>query len=155
VAQSKFWPELSIENNQYIRREGFQSNIDWDFLFKINVPLFQGGEAIGNVKKAVSEWKKKKLNYSKVRREAELEIKKHYENWLASVSEARSLQEAVKAAEENFRLQKQDYVHNLVSNLDVLEALQELLQTRRDANRAHYEMKQNDWAFQVATGTAP
>ena len=152
VAQSQFWPELSIENNQYIRREGLQSNIDWDLLFKIDVPLFQGGEAIGNVKKAVSGWKKKKLNYSKVRREAELEIKKHYENWLASVSEARSLGEAVKASEENFRLQKEDYSHNLVSNLDVLEALQELLQTRRDANRAHYEMKQHYWAFQVSTG---
>jgi outer membrane protein len=152
VAQSEFWPDLSIEHNQYERREGFQSNLDWDFLFKINVPLFQGGETFGGFKKSVSLWKQEKLNYSLVKRQAELEIKESYQNWKASLEEARSLKEAVQASEENFRLQKEEYAHNLVNNLDVLEALELLHETRRDANRAHYQMKQNYWQLMVAAG---
>jgi len=152
VAQSGFWPEISIQHNQYERREGFQSNLDWDFLFKIDVPLFQGGEAFGGFKKAVSRWKQEKLTYSLVKREAELEIKESYQNWRASLEEVRFLEEAVRAALENFRLQREEYDHNLVGNLDVLQALESLHQTRRDANRVHYEMKENFWKLKVAAG---
>lgn len=152
VAQSEFWPELSIEHTQYERREGVQANIDWDFLFKINVPLLQGGEAIGKFKQAVSKWKKEKLEFSKVRREAVRDIKDSYEKWLASRSESASLQEALKVAEENFRLQREEYAHNLVGNLDVLEALELLHTTRRDANRASYQMKEDYWRLRIAAG---
>ena len=155
VAQSKFWPELSIEHTQYVRREGSQSGLDWDFLFKIDVPLFQGGEAVGKMKEAVSKWKQEKLSYYLAKRQAELDIKESYENWLASFDEAESLQEAVKAAEENFRLQKDEYTHNLVNNLDVLEALESLHQTRRDANRTYYQMKENYWGLRVAVADVP
>ena len=152
VAQSGFWPDLSIEHNQYERREGFQSDLDWDFLFKINIPLFQGGGALGNFKKSLSQWRQEKLNYSRVKREAELDIKENYEYWKASLEESRSLEEAVRAAEENLRLQSGEYARNLVSNLDVLAALESLHTTRRDANLAHYEMKENYWKLKVAAG---
>lgn len=155
VAQSEFWPELSIEHNQYERREGLSSNIDWDLLFKIDVPLLQGGEAIGKVKQAISQWKKEKLTFSKVRREAERDIKDSYEKWFSSQAEYRSLEEAVKAAEENFHLQKEEYTRNLVNNLDVLEALESLYQTRREAVRAYYQMKEDYWRLRIATGEIP
>lgn len=155
VAQSEFWPELSIEHTQYERREGFQSNIDWDFLFKIDIPLLQGGEAIGKVKQAMSQWRQQKLNYSKVKREAELDIKESYDRWLASASEAKALEEALKASEENFRLQNEEYGRNLVSNLDVLDALEELRQAYREASRAHYQMKENYWRLRIAAGEIP
>jgi len=155
VAQSELWPEISIEHNQYERREGFSSNIDWDFLFKVDVPLLQGGSAIGKIKQAVSQWKKEKLNYSLVRREAGRDIKESFEKWRSSKSESGALEEALKAAEENFRLQKEDYTHNLVGNLDVLEALEELQQTRREAIRAHYQMKSDYWRLRIAAGEIP
>jgi len=155
VAQSKFWPELSVEHTQYERREGSQSGIDWDFLFKIDVPLFQGGAAVGGLKKAVSLWKKEKLGFQKTRREAERDIKDSYEKWFSSQAEHRALEEAAQATEENFRLQKDDYAHNLVGNLDVLEALEEFYQTRRDATRAFYQMKENYWRLRIASGEIP
>lgn len=152
VAQSGFWPELSIEHNQYERREGFQSNIDWDFLFKIDIPLFQGGDAWGDFKEARSQWKQAKLTYQLANREAELEVKQAYQAFLSSAEEAKALDEALKAAEENFKLQKEDYERNLVSNLDVLEALRSLFETKRQSNELHYQMKQNYWALQIASG---
>jgi len=152
VEQSSLWPEISVEHNQYIRREGFQSNLDWDFLFKINVPLFRGGETTGKIKQAVSRWKKEKLNHSLAKRQAEFEIKESFQNWISSLDELQALQEAVKASEENFTLQKEEYRRSLVGNLEVLEALESLHETQREANRAHYQMKQNYWGLRVAAG---
>ena len=152
VAQSALWPELSLEHNQYQRREGIQANIHWDLLFKVDVPLFRGGETVGKVKEAVSRWKKEKLAYSLVRRRAKLEIEESYQNWIASLEQTQALKEAVRASEENFRLQKEEYARNLVSNLDVLTALESLYQTRRDANRAYYQMKENYWALRISVG---
>jgi outer membrane protein TolC len=68
------------------------------------------------------------------------------------VEESRALEEAVKASEENFRLQREEYTRNLVSNLEVLEALELFHETRREANQAHYQMKENYWRLKVATG---
>ena len=155
VAQSGFWPEVNLEHNRYNRREGLQSDIDWDLLFTVNVPLFHGGETVGKVKEAISRWKKEKLNYSYARRKAELEVKQAYQSWVSSVEETRALQEAVKASEENFRLQRDDYTHSLVSNLDVLAALESLHRTRLDANRAYFQMKENYWGLQTAAGAGP
>ncbi len=152
VAQSSLWPDISLVNNQYQKRDGFQDPIDWDLLFKINVPLFKGGETLGKIKGARSNWKKAKLSYSLAKRQAELDIKESFQNWMASKDQSKALKEAVKSSEENFTLQKEDYAHNLVNNLDVLSALESLHQARREANQAHYQMKQNYWNLKVAMG---
>jgi len=152
VAQSGLWPEITLDSNLYEKREGFQSGIDWDVLFTIKVPLFKGGETVGEIKQAMSEWKKAKYSYSLAERQAEFEIKEAYEYWVASLQESKLLEDARAASEENFRLQKEDYLRSLVNNLDVLEALESLQDTRREAVRAHYEMKENYWQLAVATG---
>ncbi|MBI4357951.1 MAG: TolC family protein [Candidatus Omnitrophica bacterium] len=151
-AQSDLWPEISLESNRFIKREGFQKDIDWDLLLKFNLPLSRGGETVGNIKQAVSSWKKAKLNHSLARRGAELDIKDAYQNWKTSAEELKAIQAAVDASEKNFDLQKEEYARNLVSNLDVLVALEELYNTRREANRIYYGTKQSYWDLQVARG---
>ena len=151
-AQSTIWPEISLESNRYIKREGFQKDINWDVLFKINIPLSRGGENLGNLKQAISRWKKSKLNYSLTKRQAELNIKESYQTWRASSEEFKALEEAAKASKNNLDIQKEEYAHNLVSNLDVLEALQEFHETRKQANEKYYQMKENFWQLKVAVG---
>ncbi len=152
VAQSDLWPTISLDGNHYEMREGFQSGIDWDVLFKINIPLYRGGTNFGELKEAVSDWKKAKLNYSLVKRRAELEIKEAYDNWRGSVEQDKAFQEAVRAAKENYDIQQDDYSKNLVNNLDVLAALEELFSTSRNAHQTHYIMKQNYWRYKTAIG---
>ncbi|MCM8774921.1 MAG: TolC family protein, partial [Candidatus Omnitrophica bacterium] len=152
VAQSSLWPQMTLDLNQYEKREGFQSGIDWDLLLKIDVPLFRGGENLGNLKEAISDWKKSQYMYSLAKRRAILDIKESYRTWKSSAQRWKALEEAVKASEENYRIQKSEYLRNLVNNLDVLEALESLLRTRREANWVFYQMKENHWRLQVATG---
>ena len=152
VVQSDLWPLVSLDFNRYTERDGFQSDIDWDAVFKINVPLFRGGETVGNIKDAVSAWKQAKLSYSRTRRTAELDIKQAYQNWKTTHERYKALRESVYASEENFRLQKEEYTRNLVNNLDVLQALETLYQANRQANEVYYQSKLTHWQLQVASG---
>ncbi len=152
VAQSGFWPEISVDHTQYERREGFQSNMDWNLFLTFDIPIFKGGETWGLVKEARSQWKQAKFAHALAKRRAELEVKQAYESWFSSLEEYRALEEALKASQENFRLQKEEYNRNLVGNLDVLSALESLFDTRRQTNATRYQMKENYWSLQVAAG---
>jgi len=155
VAQSGLWPNLSLVHNQYVKREGFQSGFDWDLTLSADVPLFRGGENIGNIKEAYSFWKKAKLTYSLVKRQVNLQVKQAFQDWQTSKNRLRALAEAVEASEENYRLQNEDYSRSLVSNLDVLQALEVLHNNKRTANKVRYTLKENFRRLQVAAGEIP
>lgn len=152
AAQSGLWPLVTMQTNRYTHREGFQAGIDWDLTFNVDVPLFSGGENIGKLKDTVAQWKQAKLRYSEAQRRAVLEIQQSYSNWETTLKQSRALDEAVMAADENFRLQTQDYSYSLVSNLDVLDALEQLNNTQRSSNQARYQVKQFFWRLRVAAG---
>lgn len=152
VAQSGFWPTVTFTHNQYTRREGTLSNLDWDTLLKFSVPLFSGTETIGEVKDAIGILKQKKLSFSLAKRQAELDIKQSYQVWLSSKETNDLLMEAVRQAEKNYKVQSEEYTRSLVSNLDVLAALESLQSTRQNQNRVYYIMKQDEAAFRVAIG---
>jgi hypothetical protein len=46
----------------------------------------------------------------------------------------------------------EDYRLNLVNNLDVLQALEDVQHARREMLRAHNEVKRLFWKLRVATG---
>jgi outer membrane protein TolC len=150
VKQSALWPRITLDANHYEKREGFQDGITWDALIKMNVPLYRGGDNIGQVWEAKSNYNKARLNYELVRKRARLELEQAHQSWIASREEHRAFQAAVLAGQENFDYQREDYAHNLVSNLDVLAALEELLAIREEANQVHYAMKTNYWKLQIA-----
>jgi outer membrane protein len=152
VAQSGFWPMITLDHNRYMRREGVLSNLDFDTLIKFDVPLFSGGETIGLVKDSVSVLKQKKLTYTLAKRQAELDIKQSYQIWLSAKETNRLLREAVGDAEKNYATQSEEYTRSLVSNLDVLAALESLQNTRQRQNLTYYVMKQDEAAFRVAIG---
>ncbi len=152
VAQSELWPKLSLDSNLYEKREGFQSGNSWDALFTLTVPLGTGGTTMGKVKDAYSAWKETKISHTLALRTAEREIQDAYDRLQASQERHQSLEKGVSSAQENFNFQKDEYQKHLVSNLDVLEALQSLFETKRGANESFYAAKKNYWQLQVAKG---
>jgi len=153
VKQSAIWPLVTLDANQYERREGFQDGISWDALIKINVPLYRGGDNLGQVLEAKSGYRKAQLNLDLTLKMAMLEIEQTHQDWIASREQHRAYHAAVEASQENFNYQKEDYSKNLVSNLDVLAALEELLNIREEANTTHYTMKINYWKLQIAASS--
>jgi outer membrane protein len=154
-AQSDLWPELTLDSNLYNKRDGSQFNVDWDVLLTLNFPIGKGGTTLGNLKQAISVWKQARHTHSLTKREAVLDIQESYENWMASLNQSKALEQALEASQKSFDLQKKEYSTNLVSNLDVLDALNELYDTSRTANDVYYQMKENYWRLKVAVGEAP
>jgi len=152
IAQSQVWPTVTLDHTQYDRREGFQAPIDWDLLLKVNIPLFQGGEALSKIKAALVDKKKSDLTLSQAERHSQTETKQAYDSLSARLDEYRALEDAVKSAEENYKVQKKDYALALVTNLDVLEALENLNQTRLDYSEVYTELLKDYRRLQVASG---
>ena len=152
IARAKFWPTVNAEGNYYTKRVGNASGVDWDVLLKVDVPIFQGGEAVGASREASAHARQAQLHFDRVQREARLDIQNAYARWHAATTKLAALEKALAAAEDSYRLQVEDYRHSLVNNLEVLQALQTLQDARRDVIHAGYEAKRRYWQLQIAVG---
>ena len=92
------------------------------------------------------------MESSETTRRALMEIRQAYVQWESSYNRVAALKKAVDAAEENYQLQSSDYRVSMVNNLDVLQALAELEDVRRDYIGAVTDMKRFYWNFKVKTG---
>ena len=152
VAQSGFWPTANLGYTKFTHRVGPFADVNWDLLLTMTVPLFSGTQTIGQVKDAVGALKQQKSFFSLAKRQAVLEIKQSYDGWRFSHEEYLAFHKAVDAATESYKLQTEEYRRSLVSNLDVLAALQSLNNTRTSENQAFYQMKLDEARLKVATG---
>ncbi len=152
VAQSGFWPELSLDGNYYTKRVGNAGQVDWDITLSAQVPLFEGGENIGKLKEAQSIRDQEGLRYQEIQRKALLDIRNALTRWESAVRRLEAVEKALAAAEKNYDLQKQDYQINLVSNLEVLQALEETEDMRRDFINIKNEAMRGYWQLKVALG---
>ena len=151
VARAGFWPTVTLDGNVYTKKI-VESSSDWDVTLKVAVPLFQGGNNVGKVREASALAEEAKLTLSETRRKALLEIRQAYSRWESSTRRRDALKKAVDAAQKNYDLQTADYRNNLVNNLDVLQALEDLETTRRDHINAANDVKRFYWQFKVNAG---
>ncbi len=152
IAKSGFWPDVDVEGNSYTKRRGAAEGVDWDILLKVTTPLFQGGETSGKVKEAQALANQAKLQFEKTQRDALRDIKEAYIKAQSAVAKCEALAKTLESAEKNYELQQKDYQRSLVSNLDVLQALQGLQDAKRDFLQVEYEAKRLYWHLKVAAG---
>ncbi|MBI4432269.1 MAG: TolC family protein [Candidatus Omnitrophica bacterium] len=155
VARSGYWPTVSLDGNYYTERVGFQSDIEWDVLLSVDIPIFEGTQVAGKVKEAAAEREAARQNYSKSKRLAQLEIRNAYAAFHFLRRRENLLAQAATASEENYRLNALEYRRNLVNNLDVLDALRTWQNVRLRLNEARYETRKNYWKLQIAAGMIP
>ena len=155
AAKSKFFPAVSLEGDYYTKRVGAYDGIDWDMTLRVEAPVFQGGEYIGNYKIAKSQERQAELQFQQKRRSAVLEIQNAYTKYESSIRRRQALEKAYLAAEKNFNLQSEDYKLNLVNNLDVLTAIEDWQGTRRIFIASKNESKRSYWQFKLTIGEIP
>lgn len=72
------------------------------------------------------------------RRAAETEIHTAYNSYMSALEQMRALERAVQITEQNYKEQEKDYRFSLASNLDVLQALNSLHESKRSLDRTRY-----------------
>lgn len=152
VINSDFLPTVSWQGNFYTQRTAFDKGTDWDVMLKMDIPIFSGTETLGKSKEYKLKAHESELLYERLRRKAPYDIKDAYVKFATALAVHDDLRSAYTTAKLNYYLQRKDYRRSLVSNLDVLAAIQTLQDSQRSYIHALYEAKRLYWQLRVSTG---
>ena len=100
------------------------------------MPLYSGGYNDASAAQAGARASAAKLSLALAERSAATEVRQAHSSLEHSLTVIASLEKALGLAEENSVLQAKDYVYGLVTNLDVLNAMNTVLQTRLNLDQA-------------------
>ena len=131
IQDHNLWPTVNLSADYYLVRSPMPTPENrWNGAIALNLPLYTGGTAKALKEAAYSARRSAALALQLAERQALTEVRAAYEEHKYSVLQADSLREALALASDNARYQQEDYKLGLVTNLDVLSALNTALQTR-------------------------
>jgi outer membrane protein TolC len=154
-ARSGFFPSVDLEADYYTHPESTPTERRWDAILKISVPIWEGTTTFGLVKEADAKARESELLFKRAGRLVNQDVHNAYSTAQYAFSRLAILEKALKSAELNYTLQKNDYERNVVNNLDVLTAIQALADVRRSYNSILYASKRYYLQLQVAAGEIP
>ncbi|HOO73446.1 MAG TPA: TolC family protein [Spirochaetota bacterium] len=119
------------------------------------LPLVDGGVTVAKIKEAESLKRQAELRLSQVRRAALQEIQDAFATYRSSIHEMGSFKKALDAAEGDYRAVVREYGLNLVTLLDVFNALTDLASSRDDYQQSVLNHCLSRIRLGVATGEFP
>ncbi len=135
-------PTAQFETRYYFLRTGpFFNNSNWDVAVTVSVPLFSGGTAQSKIRQAAAQRKQAELALVRARRQEWSETKALYDQAKVTLKLLNSFQKAVELSDRNYQTQQKEYRLGLVTNLEVFEALNTSLETKRKRDVAFFQLK--------------
>ncbi|HLT22459.1 MAG TPA: TolC family protein [Bacteriovoracaceae bacterium] len=131
VSKGGHYPSVDLVGNYYFDRTGVLQTSEWDVGVQVSVPLFQGGSVISQVKEATEAKRVAELNTSEKIRQAKTDLSVFYKNYHQIQIQLSTLKEALKKAEQAYKLNQKDYRYGQVTNLEVLQSLNLFIETKR------------------------
>jgi len=154
VAQGQLWPTVSANGNYLASQDPATNQIDATMTIEVSMPIFDGGLIIGQIHQNKELVRQSRLNVEQLQRTSDEDTRTAYANFNASVAQVVVLREAAQLAAKNIEAQVEDYRRGVVSNLDVLTALQDYQAARQDLHDANMGARLNLINLNVAAGTA-
>ena len=145
-------PAFNANANYYLDRTGSMEPVHWDALLMVEVPIWGWGYVSATVRDAESKKRAAELAVANTKRQAERDVIMAWGDLKASASQTPIYERAFKAAERNYNLQNRDYKRNLVSNLDVLQALDRMNAARQQLDLEQFRAKLARARLEVASG---
>ncbi|HLY95582.1 MAG TPA: TolC family outer membrane protein, partial [Sideroxyarcus sp.] len=105
---------------------------------QLNMPLFQGGATQSRWREAEANREKARQDLETARRNVDLQTRQAYLGVVNGVAQVQALQQALKSSDSLLRASKLGQQVGVRTNLDVLNAQQQLFSTRRDLFQAQY-----------------
>lgn len=149
------YPTLGLTGHWYTRRATLFEPIDWDVTLSLRAPLYQGGRTVGTVAEVRSQKKQSELTLRELARRIDTDVRRAHDDWVDAEAEIADLRAARRAAEASHTAQVREYRLGLVTNLDVLMALQTLLDAKRALDDARIESRRRYVALLVAAEVLP
>ncbi|HAH31694.1 MAG TPA: hypothetical protein DCL44_05205 [Elusimicrobia bacterium] len=130
IAKKLVWPSLALNADYYLTRPSPNQDSHWGSALTLKIPLYTGGLSGASVDQAFAKQASAEYALKLAIRQADTEVRQAYSTLMHSIAVLDSLKKALKLADENAKFQSRDYTMGLVTNLDVLNAQNTLLQTK-------------------------
>jgi outer membrane protein len=154
VAKGELFPTISATGNYLASQDPVSNNIDATMTLQISMPIFDGGLIIAQIHQNKEMVRESALNVEQLQRTADQDTRTAYVNFNASVAQVVVLREAAVLSAKNLEAQVDDYRRGVVSNLDVLTALQDYQTARVQLHNANMQARLDLINLHVAAGTA-
>ena len=137
IADRGMWPSVDLTADYYaVRRPMPAPPARWDGAIALTVPLYNGGASAAGRAAAAAARRSAALAEQAAARQALSDVRSAFDEHRYAALREQSLAEALALASENAAYQQEDYKLGLVTNLDVLNALNTVLQTRLALSQA-------------------
>ena len=120
---------------------------------QFSVPLYQGGAIRSKVREAEANRDRAREELETARRNVVLQTHQAYLGVVNGIAQVRALQQALKSSESLLEASKLGQEVGVRTNLDVLNAQQQLYSTRRDLYQAEYNYLVSQLQLKAAAGT--
>ena len=152
ISKGAHLPSLDLTGNYYFKRpDGFNEDLNWDVQLRLSVPLFEGGSTQAKVRDSASKRMEADLLLTRLRRQADQEIRTFYENFQARLRQVEALEKAGALSEKNYKVLQRDYRRGLARNIDVQVALTDFRVATRALDQARYAAQMDLVRLQVAS----
>lgn len=119
---------------------------------QLNVPLFQGGATNSRWREAAANRDRANAELESARRNVDLQTRQAYTGVVNGMSQVQALEQALKSSEKLLEASKLGQEVGVRTNLDVLNAQQQLYSTRRDLAQAKYNYLLSRLRLKAAIG---
>lgn len=153
-AKGQFLPTVSAQGDFLASQDPASNQIDATMNIQVSMPIFDGGLILGQINQNKALVRQNSLNVEQLRRTADQDTRTAYANFNASSAQVVVLREAAQLAAKNLEAQVDDYRKGVVSNLDVLTALQDYQSARQGLHDANMQARYNLINLNVMAGLA-
>jgi len=120
---------------------------------QLNIPLFEGGAVSSRTREAVALREAARNNLEAARRSAEFNARQAFLNVTNGRAQVQALEQALVSSETALESNRVGYDVGVRINIDVLNAQQQVFQTKRDLARARYDTILSGLRLGAAAGT--
>lgn len=106
---------------------------------QINIPMFAGGQVNSLVRQGQANLEKAEYLYEAKRRDIDLQIRKEFQNVAEGVLKIKALEQAERSTDQAVYSNQKGFQAGMRTRIDILNAQQQLANTRRDLAQARYQ----------------
>lgn len=132
IASGEHLPTLDLNGNYYFEREGMKPKNDWDVSLNLTFPLYKGGKTSNAKDKASLRLKQAKLFSRIAYEELSLKLEELVRAYHMSQENLELARETKDLDQKSFKAYKKDYEMGLSNNLDVLNSMNQAIQSEID-----------------------
>lgn len=149
---SGFLPELEAVGQYFFHRPRPLEDVDWSLQLNLSFNFFSGGKDWYRQQAARHQLRRVQVQLAEEERLLRQDLRLAFEKVRRFERRQQALLRAAELAEKNSLEQQRQYELGLVSNLDVLQSMNQFLNSKRLSDRASYELKEAEIELLVRMG---